>query len=857
MTDLTVPEDDLLYCQALRRPAAAAVALPGRSVTFAEYAERTTQLGHALLDRVAQQQKVVVVLLADRSDTALVTLAIQRAGCILLALDYKDPVLHLRALVDVVSASLIIADRTTEAVAGQVAEDRCATWVLDESPFDTPLRTLPPLPVFDPHWPAVMVSSSGTSGRPKAIMHSHRSMRHVAEHLVSSLKISGDDRIGAVDSFTYAGVTGTTRAALAAGAPISYYNLKERGLVGFDQWLRDFDISFMRMQTAVLRTLNEFGGNLRDTPLRTVSAAGEAIFGQDARGFRAAFPAQARFECRYSASEAYDIARRMFLPGDEIADGPIRYNDIGIGIVIAGRDGQPVAEGQTGEIVCTNETIGIGYYGEPEITAASFDIPQEGLRTFRTGDLGRIAPDGTLELFGRSDTRVKIRGVNVELVAVEDVLLTHPSLADCAVTVAERRGGGNVLVAYYVPKPGLFPSAASLRSHIEQHLPPSSVPSRFFITDVLARTGSGKINRNVLKTAAAHAMNTSTSAEGDPTPPRTAMERKLTAKVQELLGLREVGIHDDFFSIGGDSLGALELVSWIRAEIGNELGVGVVLESPTVALLAERLSEKTRRPATLSLLKAGKPGAGTVVLIAGAGDSAVAERPLAKALSGDYAVYGAQGHGIDDELAPERSIKRYARRIVKELREIDPDGPYVIGGHSFGGVVAVEVNHRLEREGLPTAGMILLDTGAPPPRRERIATFLYDRGYRPNRTKISPFGFARVIRQSAMKGWNDRRDRTNAGDDQREHARARKTHAYNVNLGAVAFWPDRTVDLPTLLVRAQRGHTAALPTTEGWQERLTGSLSVEWVEGSHSSLMYEPLVYSVGALVSQWIEMIL
>jgi thioesterase domain-containing protein/acyl carrier protein len=341
----------------------------------------------------------------------------------------------------------------------------------------------------------------------------------------------------------------------------------------------------------------------------------------------------------------------------------------------------------------------------------------------------------------------------------------------------------------------------------------------------------------------------------DLTPPSNETESKLVAKLRDLLGLSDIGVNDDFFTIGGDSLSALELVSWIRDEFGTDPGVGVVLEAPTVKLLAERLSSNESRRGVLSLLRPGTKGAGTVVLIAGAGDSSVAQRPLAKGLIGDYAIYGAQGHGIDDRLPAERSIPLYARRIVKELRKLDPVGPYIIGGHSFGGVVAVEVVHRLEVEDCSPEGLILLDTDAPPgTQRDRIKTFLYERGHRPDRSGFGLVGPLRVARGCLERGVRDRIDAVKARGDQREYARARKTHAYNVNLTAISFWPDRRVCVPTLLVRASRGHTASHLMDEGWEDRLLGELCVEWVEGTHSSLMYEPQVYSVGATVSGWID---
>jgi acyl-coenzyme A synthetase/AMP-(fatty) acid ligase/thioesterase domain-containing protein/acyl carrier protein len=854
---MTLQTEDLLACTAARTPDADAIVLRHRCVSFEELLQRTNAVGLSILERVGLQGTVVGVLLSDRAETASVTLGIERAGLITISFEPKDPIVHLRAIVTLTGVELLVADRSTIEVAELVGEGLCKVWLLDQSMYDERVATDGTLPSFDPTSPAMLVSSSGTSGRPKAIAHSHESLQQVAAHLASSLQITSDEHVGALDSFAYAGVNGTFRAALYAGAPIAFYNLKESGLAGYPQWLRDNEITFMRMQTAVLRSINESGGHVRDTPLRTVSAAGESIFGQDVRNFRSAFPSAARVECRYSASEVYDIARQMFPAGEQIGDGPIRYTDVGQGISIVGPDGNPVSPGDTGEIVATNPTVGIGYWNERTLTAERFDLGPGQLRTFRTGDLGRFAEDGALELAGRSDTRVKVRGVNVELVNVEDALISHPDITDVAVSVIDRAGGGNTLVAYYVPRPGSFPGAGSLRRHVAARLPSANVPTQFNIVNELPRTGSGKVDRTQLQRSSAELLDFVGRRQDQSTkPPTSKIEHQLHDRIRKLLELDRLGVTDDFFDVGGDSLSAIELVAWISDEFGVDLGVAAVIEAPTIEALAARISTPERsRLGNVSVLVDCENPRAVVTLIAGAGDSAISQLALARSLGDGLLVLGAQGRGIDDTKPAERSIARYASRIVKDLGTLAPAAPHIISGYSFGGVVAVEVAHRLERLGTPASGVIILDTPAPEERSRRIRDFVLNRSGASGRAKrFTPLGGLRLLYRTTRAGLNDRLSTRQARDDQRVHSQLRKSHVYNVNLSAITFWPDREIAAPTLLVRAQSGHTANQPLEEGWRERTRNVMTTAHVKGTHASMMYVPFVFTVGDTIRTWIE---
>jgi len=258
------------------------------------------------------------------------------------------------------------------------------------------------------------------------------------------------------------------------------------------------------------------------------------------------------------------------------------------------RRGMPVPIGVAGELCVGGVGVARGYLGLPELTAERF-VPggsgAPGSRLYLTGDLARRLADGTLEYLGRIDQQVKLRGYRVEPGEIEASLRGYPEVRDAAVVVRDDLPGGPGLVAFMVAQEGTAPTAAGLRDALRGSLPEHMVPAHFVLLEALPTTPNGKVNRRALRTA--HLAPE--ERRGEFMAPRNSVEEILAEIWQKLLGVERVGVHDNFFDLGGHSLQGIRLMSHISDALGIDLQVRAVFEAPTLGELAAVVAEEMAR----------------------------------------------------------------------------------------------------------------------------------------------------------------------------------------------------------------------------------------------------------------------
>ena len=350
-----------------------------------------------------------------------------------------------------------------------------------------------------------------------------------------------------------------------------------------------------------------------------------------------------------------------------------------------------------------------GYLGRPELTAERF-IPDcfsatPGARLYRTGDLARYLSDGRLDFLGRIDHQVKVRGFRIELGEVDSVLAQHPGVREALVMVREDTPGNPHLVAYVVMAES-DAKVEPLRAFVEKKLPRHMVPSAYVRLEALPLTPNGKVDRKALLAPEA-TQQQETSLVG----PRDALEMELLRIWEQLLGVQPLSVTSDFFDRGGHSLLAVQLVSRIWESTGRRVSVASLFESPTVEKLAGLMRQEpapwsplvpiwrggTRRP-----FFCVHPGGGNVVCYA----------DLARALGPDQPFYALQAPGLEGEQPPLETIEAMAALYVSAIRAAQPVGPYVLGGWSLGGTIALEMAQQLQRRGEQVELLVLFDVMA-------------------------------------------------------------------------------------------------------------------------------------------------
>jgi amino acid adenylation domain-containing protein/non-ribosomal peptide synthase protein (TIGR01720 family) len=593
---------DIGYVELFQRrvaltPYAAAVVYDGAATSYGDLNRDANRLAQGLR-ALGIGPEARVGILVDRSPRlACAMLAVLKAGGACLPLDPSYPPERIAfMLADAGTRVLITEERLATLLTGGGAVLPDQTVLLDGPPPGPGADTgqdLPELP--RPTSLAYVVYTSGSTGRPKGTMIEHRSLARFARDIVSRLGLGAGDRFLQFASPGFDVLMEEMFPTWLAGGAvvIPAEHIISGGAELADLAERD-RLTVMELPTAYwhewVRELDRKGRALPPC-LRLVIIGGERVLPERLTMWRRSGVPLMHV---YGLTET-TVSSTFFLldPADPVADWP----NLPIGTPLPSADLRildgrlrRVPVGAIGELYIGGVSVARGYLGCPGLTAQRFVADPEpvwpGRRLYRTGDLVRQRPDGNLEFVSRVDTQIKIRGFRVEPTEIESALGTHPMIAASVVTLYEPSPGDRRLVAYIIPRPETAPSASDLRQHLEQQLPGYMVPSAFVELDALPLTQNGKVDRDRLPAPDGDRLDLGHEYVA----PQTSQQQKLADIMASVVGVDRVGIHDNFFEVGGDSILAIQIV--VRAqEAGLRLSPYDLFEYPTVAALAEAAAE--------------------------------------------------------------------------------------------------------------------------------------------------------------------------------------------------------------------------------------------------------------------------
>ncbi len=508
---------------------------------------------------------------------------------------------------------------------------------------------------------------------------------------------------------------------------------------------------------------------------------------------------------------------------------------------------QPV--GVVGELYLAGDGLARGYAGRPDSTAERwlpdpFGAP--GSRMYRVMDRVRWRADGVLEYFGRTDFQVKVRGFRIELGEVEAVLGRHAGVREAVAVVREDVPGDRRIVAYVT---GEDASPAELRAHAAAHLPEYMVPSAVVVLDALPLTPNGKTDRRALP-----APGSAAGGEGEPLAPRDELELALVRIWEEVLGVAPVGVRDDFFALGGHSLLAVRLMAQVERATGVRLPLALLFTASTVEGLATEL-RRGQVPGERSPLVPIRPGGSRtpLFLVHPVGGNVLAYAALARHLGPEQPVYALRSRGLADGEEPAGTVEEMAADYLRALREVQPAGPYRIGGWSMGGVVAFEMARQLEAAGEPVATLALIDAhlpalhgrDAPVDERVRVRTFAADLGLPPGALELPAEegggSYLHRVLESAHAAGLLPAD-VDAGRLERLYT------VFGNNLAALHAYPAKPYGGAVLLLRAAERDPAE-PESAGWERIARGGVELHVVPGSHFTMVREPHAAALAGLL--------
>jgi amino acid adenylation domain-containing protein len=692
-------------------PSALSIASGAQRVTYAELAWRSDRLAAAIALRASGSEAPVAVRLNDQVSMITGMLATWKAGKLCIPLDFALPQARLEVILRDSEAGLIVTDR-----------DSCATLPPLPGIADRQLRIDEIDPQESGELPRVTVTAdtaacllytSGSTGKPKGVVRTHRCVLHRARCSVSSLAIRPADRISALHSPAFAGGLRDVLTALLGGAALLPFDIRRAGFGALANWIDREQISVL---CGVATTLRQFfasrGAQHRFPSIRIVRLGGEPLYSHDVEDLRKSLRRDCILVAGYGASEASGIVEYRMDPDKPLPAGriPAGYPLEGVEIILLDKDGHPAGDGQAGEVCVRSRYLSSGYWRQPELTRAAFasDSADPQLRTYRTGDIGRLQSDGCLQILGRRDHQVKVRGYLVHPGEVELALVEYPAIREAIVTAFASPDGETRLAAYVVPRASTAPRPFQLRRYLWSRLPAYMVPAAFVSLDALPVNTNGKVDREGLPPPP----GPSAGREAIFVAPRSPTEHQIAAIWEELFGVSPIGARDNFFDLGGDSLLAAEFVAMAEQTCGSVLSPLVLLEAPTVADLAIAMTRaESGFKELLTTLRASGQRAPIFFLHNDAGRG-LYTHALARCLDPDHPFHAVHLHGLD-ELASPVTAEAIAANRIQAMRAVQRHGPYVLGGHCNGGLIALEMARQLHEAGEHVDLVVMVDTRAP------------------------------------------------------------------------------------------------------------------------------------------------
>jgi amino acid adenylation domain-containing protein len=838
-------------------PQSIAASCAGEECTYEELNQRANRLAHYLRKRNVKPG-VIVGLLLDRSfDLLAGTLAVLKAGGACLQLDPDYPDARIVLMLQEANAQLILTQSIwLESVSACAAERLC----LDTDEEILRLEPDSNLEIrSDPGQLAYVFFTSGSTGSPKGVLTSHRGVVNCLAFMAEAYGIGSEDVVLQLASPSFDASIRDTIGPLTAGARVVLLkNSQARDPATIIETIGSQRVTcLVSIVPSLLRTLSGMVSRQPYPSLRLILATGENLYASVCRRAREAFGPHFRLINQYGPTETTMFC--CYYPVDVLPETegvvPIGKPIPNCRFYVLDRHLNPVPIGVPGELYIGGVGVARGYLNNLEMTDRSFirDPWNEDsdARIYKSGDLVRYRPDGNLEILGRLDQQVKIRGCRVEMEEVEAVMRRHPQVQEAVVIASGDDPGALRLAAYFVPKPDFRPTPEEWRRHMSASLPGFMVPSFFTPLAALPITPNGKVDRKALPPPGA----TPREEAAPPSGQRNPVESDLVRIWEDELGIRPVGVRDNFFDLGGHSLLAASLFARIEKVFGRRLPLATLFSAPTIELLAQRLQDAQPTSGS-SLVAIRSQGDGYPVFwVHTLGGHILLYERLARYLASNRPIYALKPVGIDDGRPPHARIEDMAAHYLSEIRAVQPAGPYWLGGQSFGGLAAFEMACQLQKRGEKVAGLLILDTYAPGCdcstsvlRRRALRLSRWLDFHRVNLRMMTArqkpaYLLERLTLLLVNIGVYPSKNLKGIINIYRAHARAR--HAYSPQV-----YPGRIT-----LFRASRQPLAGTADPQsGWGKLAAQGVEVHEVPGSHSSIIVEPHVRTLAAKLQTCLE---
>lgn len=708
-----------IEAHAEQRPEAIALSFTNQHLTYAELNQRANQLAHHLKALGVGPEVRVATCFEPALEVLVGVLAIHKAGGVYVPLDPSHP---LERRITIIEDTQPLVLLTQERLLGNVPP------VQNTICLDRDWEMVRSQPTHNPNNPidldqtAYIIYTSGTTGKPKGVMASHRNLINYIWVAQEKYGFNEQDVMPSIARFTFSITMFELWSPLVAGGRLLL--LEREHILNFKQMIQTLEeVTIIHTSPSLLRKLiNYIHDNQLDLArfqkLRHVSSGGDMVAADLLEMMKQTFT-QAEVYVIYGCSEISCMGCTYFTP----RDGSPTKTRVGkpfpnVSVKLFDPDYNLVPVGIPGEIFFGGAGINKGYLNREELTAERF-VMIDGQRYYRTGDLGRFDTDGNLEILGRADFQIKLRGIRMEPAEIEATLRQVTGVREAVVAAQTLPGKEEKsLVAYMVLEADNKPTSQQIRQFLEAKLPDYMVPTIYQELDAMPLNVNGKVDRlNLPVPTLADLVN-----PNDYVAPRDEVEIQLAEIWESIMGISPISIRSNFFEMGGDSLMAVQILMQIETVFNKTLSITAPLQAPTIEQMADLIRNFKGAIANKGLVPLRKEGSKPPLFCL---YGVLLYRDLVEHLDPDQPVYGVYleeeveilkpGEDWQDNprFAHFRSIPAIAQQYLKAVRSVQPHGPYYFAGESFGGVIAYEMAQQLEAEGEEVALIALLDSKAP------------------------------------------------------------------------------------------------------------------------------------------------
>jgi acyl-coenzyme A synthetase/AMP-(fatty) acid ligase/thioesterase domain-containing protein/acyl carrier protein len=841
------------------------------TLTFSEADRHANIIWAAICGQTNLSHNGIGLFLKDPLEIIPAMMGVLKSGNYIVPLDVGFPESTLAAMVEIAEIKAFLTRKKYTKQIQSILGDGIPLIFLDDLDVDGHMNDS--VVRYSPADVVQILFTSGSTGQPKGAIEDYRYLLRAVSNRVAGSYYHVDDRHLQLSTFTFSGPHTRVFTSLVSGNSLYYYDLKEDGMAGLPAWIRQQEITFYSSTPTVFRS---FIGMLAPTDVFPsvvkFSGGGEKKLHSDIQAIRRHFPNVKKIRLGFGSTETQNVASSYFPVDHDFSQQQLPSGKPAkdIQVFIWDENGNPLPSGQEGEIVVYGGALVRGYINNPTLTQERFipDPLNPGWQYFKTGDLGKLLPDGQLVHLGRIDNMVKIKGVRIEVDAIENHVLSYPGILQVASRAVEGENDSKRLATYFVSEKGIEIPISDLRKHLAERLPRHQLPHYLIpLENIPTIPGRGKVDKSRLPLPKMERPNLSNPC----LPPANELEKRLLQIWEEELGIKGIGVTDDFFDVGGDSLIGVLLFVRIEKELGRKLPVSILLTASTVRQQAELINNLAYSQNISLLIPIRIAGdQPPLFFIPGKGAYPIRIRHLEKSLSLQTPIYALQ-YLEPSQGKQELNFTEYiASLYVNEIRKLFPQGPYILVGESWGGKVAFEMAQQFRKLGEDVPVLALLDTYlniSDPELKSGASLKWYWMLIRKHLSILFESDFKgkmeylRFYRENGwrkllqlMREWFERKKKMAlqvSEEDVALPAHVRELEKRN-RQESRNYVPQAYVGR-VLLFKALRSSAARLPAN-GWEEMELGELIVHELDCYHGSILFEPAVTKLAQFLQIYID---